>query len=241
MDWLVLCISVVFVVTGLFILPSNRDAGIVTVAFFGTCGAVAAATIARKLRFSRMRPLHAEIAGGIPIRPSRASLFTVGAGFAGLGGILIVFGRSYGTIFWSMSWLTALVGAFLLVALALRWLPVGYIQFDPDGITIGEHRWAFTVPWDRVARIASGEFHDNPVLYIWIDQLESVIVQPPELRPKVIKRLATNARWVGAHVMLMTTQYQLDIPPLMRALERYIAHPASRAELAPRKLLPAAT
>ena len=241
MDWLVFCISVVFVVTGLFILPSNRDVGIVTVAFFGTCGAISAVTIARKLRFSRMRPLHAEIAGGIPIRPSQASLFTVGAGFAGLGSSLVVFGRSYGTIFWSLSWLTALVGALLLVGLALRWLPVGYIQFDPDGITIGQRRCAFMVPWDRVARIGSGEFHDNPVLYIWLDEPQSVIVHPPERRPDVIKHLTTNVRWVGAHVMLMTTQYQLDIPPLMCALERYIAHPASRAELAPGKLLAEAT
>jgi hypothetical protein len=230
-DWALLVGSIAFAVAGLFILHKDRNVGIVTLTLFGACVVVFANNIVRKRRFHRMRPLRAEIAGGVQIRPSRAQALRVSLGFLIVGGALSVFGRSYSALFWCLSMLIFSVGVLLLVGVATRWLPVGYIQFDPEGVTIGRRGWAFLVPWDRVARVAAGEFRDNPVLYLWVDVPEAVVALPAQQQARVLRYLASNLRWGGAHVMLMTGQYELDLPLLMHAIERYLTDPASRSEL----------
>jgi hypothetical protein len=235
-DWALLGVGLAFVLLGVIILPSNWDTGITTIAFFGACTVVFAGTIARKLRFHKLRPISAEIVGGVPIRPSRAVIAQLGGGISALGAVLVVFGRRYPTEFVAASWFVLAVGLFLLLALAVGWLPAGYIQFDPPGITIAHRAFAFMIPWDKIATFASGEFNDNPVLMLWIDDLYGVEPRPPELRERVVKHLRRNESWVGAHVMIMTSQYDLELPLLMRALERYVADPGSRSELAKKRL-----
>jgi hypothetical protein len=234
-DWLLLAVGLAFVVAGLFILPRNRDVGIVTLAFFGLCTATFVSNIARKLQFRSLLPLRVEVAGGVPIRPSRAVFLALASGVFGVGATLVTFGRGYGAIFWSLAWLMLAAGAALLLGLAAGWLPVGYFQLDPPGITIGGRRWAYTVPWDCL-QVSSGEFHDNPVVWMWIDRLEAVEAHPAESRDQVLEALASNTRWSGAHIVIMTSQYRMHLPLLVQALERYIADPGARSELARPKL-----
>jgi len=109
------------------------------------------------------------------------------------------------------------------------------VQFDPVGITIGLRGWSYRVPWQRVVRMAGGEYHSHPVLLLWLDDLNGVQADPPERHQKAVERLRSNETWVGAHVMLITDQYDdLELPVLLKALERYLGDPAARAELRPR-------
>jgi uncharacterized membrane protein len=236
-DWALLGIGVTFVLTGLLVLPSNPNVGIVTIAFFGPCAMVFATSIVRKFRFRRLRALRVEIIGGVPIRPSRATVFVFGASLAMMGIVLVAFGRSYGIVFWALAWLIAIAGFATLLGLAAGWLPVGYLQFDPPGITIGRRGWAYTVPWDCISGISAGEYHDNAALFIWLDHPDAISAHPPERKGQVLKHLARNARWIGAPIMLMTSQYGMDLPLLVNAMERYITSPSARTELS-RRLLP---
>jgi hypothetical protein len=234
-DWALLLISAGFVLLGVVILPSNRDVGILNIAFFGLCSAVGAGIVVRKLRYARLQPLRAELTGGVPIRPSRAKLAVLGAALAVVGAILIVFGCSRAPDEVVLAfWVMAGAGVLLLVGVAVGWLPAGYVQFDPEGITLGQRGWSYTVPWQRIARMAGGEYHSNPVLLLWLDDLEAVQAKPPERHAKAIERMRSSERWVGAHVLLMPEQYGLELPLLLTALERYLAEPAARAELRPR-------
>jgi hypothetical protein len=61
-----------------------------------------------------------------------------------------------------------------------------------------------------------------------------VRAHPPEREAQAVKHLAANTRWVGAPVLLLASQYGMDL--LMQAVERYVSDPAARAELA-RKLV----
>ncbi|HEX4340797.1 MAG TPA: hypothetical protein VH062_33040 [Polyangiaceae bacterium] len=236
-DWALLGVGLAFVAMGVLIVPRDRDVGIVTITFFGMCTAVAAATITRKLRFHSQRPLTARIAGGVPIRPSRTKLALLGGGFFFLGVVLITFGHGYGSVFWGGSWLIAGVGGAVIIGLLSGGLPVGHLQFDPDGMTIGRRGWCFTVPWDRIVQLGTGEYQSNPVLYVWLDDVGAVVARPPESMPKVLAHLASCERWMGAPVAVMTSQYTLDLPLLVRALERYVADPGARAELVANQLL----
>jgi hypothetical protein len=58
-----------------------------------------------------------------------------------------------------------------------------------------------------------------------------VAAHPPERKDQVARHLASNVGWFGAPVMLLTSQYRLDLPLLVQALERYITDPTARAEL----------
>lgn len=230
-DWLLLAIGVVFVAMGLIILPSDLKVGVVTLAFFGPCAALFAYNIYRKRRFSREGPLSVKIVGGVPIKPSRLQVFYLGGGFAIVGLLLVIFGRSYGPIFWGIAWLIAVVGSLVLIALASGRLPIGYIQFDPPGITIARRNWSYLVPWEAIEAISAGYFHDNPAVYIWLHDLRLVEVSPADSRAKALKHLATNAGWVGAPIMLMPSQFGMDLPLLVQAIERYVRDASARLEL----------
>jgi hypothetical protein len=96
--------------------------------------------------------------------------------------------------------------------------------------------WAYTIPWDGISRIGASEFHDNAALLIWLHHADVVNAHPPERKNQVVKHLASNLRWVGAPVMLLTSQYRMDLPLLVQALERYITDPSARTELSRKPL-----
>lgn len=238
-DWSMVAIGIVFVVGGIILLPYKRDVGIVTLSFFGPCLVVAVLNVLRMFRFRRVRALKVEIVGGVPIRPSRAQLLGIALTLMLMGAVLIVFGRSYGLIFWTIAWIIALVGGALLIGVLSGRIPNDYLQFDPDGITFGRARYKYMVPWDNIAQLSGGTMHDNPALFIWLHDHEHVSVQPSEARPQLLKALATGTSWARAPIVLLPSRYNIDLPLLLRALERYLSDPVSRSELA-RRMLPRA-
>lgn len=238
-DWAMFAIGLVFVAGGLIILPHKTNVGIVTVAFFGPCLFMAAANIVRKFRFRRLRALKAEIVGGVPIRPSRVQLLGIALVLTVMGVVLILFGRSYGLIFWTIAWLIALIGGELLIAALSGRIPNDYLKFDPEGITFARARYSYMVPWDNIAQISAGHMHDNPALFIWLHDYNRVTVQPSEKKAQVLKSFAWGKGWAGAPIMLLPSRYGIDLPLLVLALERYLNEPAARSELAHR-LIPRA-
>src|SRR5215510_4803017 len=210
-DWALLVINIVFVALSFFILPHERDVGIVTLAFFGPCLIVTIGTVLRKFRFRRFRALKAEIVGGVPIRASRAQALAAALMLLLMGTIIVLCGL----------------------------VPNDYVRFDPEGITFSRARYSYTVPWDSIAQVRAGQMHNNPALFIWLHGYDRVTVQPREKRDRVLKSFAWGTGWAGAPIMLLPSRYGIDLPMLMLALERYLTEPNARSELAHRLLPPA--
>ncbi len=150
--------------------------------------------------------------------------------------MLIVFGGSYPPLFRAIAWLVAGVGLALLAATAAGWLPAGYLRFDPEGFTVAHRSWRYTIPWDAVAELGPGELYDNPVLCLWLRDFGAVRVEPSSFEMRARKQFASNERWTGAHVVIMTPQYGLELPLLVSALRRYVEAPSSRAALGTRAI-----
>jgi len=237
-DWLLLAISVAFVAGGAFILPRKPDIAITCIAFFGVCGAVAARTIVRKRRYAALRLLSVEIVGGTPIRPSRSRIAALAATLLVLGTVLFTFAPSPPIFILICFGVILAAGALLALGLLTGYLPVGFIQFDPSGLTIGQRGHAFTLPWDSVAKVQAAEFNDNPVLLLWLHDATAVLANPPNARARVIARLQSNLSWVGAHVMIISSHYDIDLPFLVTAIEGYVKNPRSRAGLGVPRLAP---
>jgi len=237
-EWLVAGLSLAFVAVGVAMLRDRSEFAVPVLAFFGVCAAVAIVTIVRKYRFARLRPLAVEIVGGVPIRPSRTYVAVLAATLLGLGFVLLPYALRESIVLLLCTGTMLATGAFLAVGLIMGRLPVGFLQFDPGGLTIGQRRASFTLPWDAIARVAPGEFHDNAVLLLWVRDMDAVLVRPPGLRARVVAGLRSNRKWVGADVMIMSSQYGIDLPLLVSAVERYVADPHAREGLAVPRLPP---
>jgi len=213
--------------------------GIVTLAFFGPCLIVTVGSILRKFRFRRFSALKAEIVGGVPIRASRTQALVAALVLMLMGAIIVVFGRSYPLIMWTLAWLIALLGGGLTIAVLCGLIPNDYLKFDPEGITFSRARYSYIVQWDSIAQVRAGHMHDNPALFIWLHDYNGIIVHPREKRDRVLKSFAWGTGWAGAPIMLLPSRYGIDLPVLMLALDRYLTEPTARSELAHR-LIPRA-
>jgi hypothetical protein len=230
-NWALAAVSVMFVVMGLIILSTDINLGITTIALFGVCALVHIRNVLRKLRYGRLQKGVVNVTGGVPITPSCAKVFTAGAIALGLGAILIVFDNGSPVLIQACAWLIALVGFAVLAALAAGLIPGQYFQFDVEGMIFGYRQWSVFVPWDRISYVYGGEWASNPTLFIWFHSTEDSRVTPASKVGSFLKLVDQNRAWIGADMFLMTEQYGIDLPILVQAMERFISHPASRAEL----------
>lgn len=51
-------------------------------------------------------------------------------------------------------------------------------------------------------------------------------------RPRIFAEFVSSLEWVGAHVMILSSQYRIELPLLVSAIERYVREPRARAGLA---------
>ena len=235
-DWLLLAIGIAFVAIGLVILPSNPDTGIVTLAFFGSCLAVFASVIARKLRYRKFVASKVDVVGGIPIRPKKALMVVMGLWMLVLGVIMFVYGHSYPFEFRAIAAFVAVVGVVLFVGAALGKWPGGYLQFDPDCLTIAQRRWSARIPWHSIAAVHEAEYHSNPVLLIAVPDLAAIAIEPASATARAFKAIAKMQTYMGAEFAIMSTHYGMDLPVLAAAVTRYASDAAARKELGQRLL-----
>lgn len=233
-DWAVVLIGLGFVALGLWVSPGKPEA-LGLVAFFGAIAAVGLWNVVRKLRAAKLRPLSVEVLGGVPLRPSRLRMGLLGGGIFGVGLALLTVPNKPIIILVCIAVMIA-AGGFVLGAVLLGKLPVGFLQFDEAGLTVGQRNAVFTIGWDNIAAVWPGELHDNATLFLNVHDLGAVDVRPPEAKQQVIRSLLSSQAWVRAHVIVMTETYGLDLPLLVAAIEGYVREPESRARLAVRRL-----
>lgn len=233
-DWLLLVIGAAFVLMGLAVLSKDPTAGLVTIAFFGSCLGVAVINIVRKRRYqsyAALAPAHVSVAGGVPIRPKKSIAVAMSLWLIGLGLIMAVAGARYPLAFRLIGVVLMILGAGMLIAIWKNWVPAGFLQFDPDAFTIGYRRFAVRIPWDNIASVMEGEYHSNPVLLLDVHDAAAITAVPPDALARAMKAIATNRTWAGADFMVMTTQFGLDLPVLSETVLRYAQDQSARVSL----------
>jgi hypothetical protein len=233
-DWLLLAISTAFVVIGIVILPSKFDVGITTLAFFGSCLAIFASKIWRIFRVRNIPQGQVRVSGGVPIRSRRWVPYALGLWLVFLGLILLAFSTDNPWFIRGLYAVIAVAGIVLISATALGKAHTGFLQFDPEGLTIGNRQWRAQMPWDSIASINEMDYHGNPVLLVSLDDASHAIVTPMDKRPLVRATMLRNARMMGGHVAIMTVHYGIDAPVLSAAIVGYVRDPSARGSLARR-------
>lgn len=232
-DWLLTAISALFTITGLLMLRTDMNGGLVLITMFGSGFAFSIHTILRKKRARLTRPVQATVIGSAPIRPPRQKAIFVAVAMLAMGLVFTIFGQSFGTTFQLISGLLVIAGACVGVAIAAGVLPAGFIQFDPLGLTFGGSKWKATVPWSSISNMVEAELHDNPAIFLWVSDPQEIVVEPATYKKKVLKQVALSQSWVGADYAIMPSQYNIDAPVMFAALARYVSTPSARAELLP--------
>jgi hypothetical protein len=239
-DWALAAVGLLFVAGALLVFQREPAMAVGTIALFGACAALGVRNVVRKRRFARLRPLSVEIVGGVPLRPSRLYTALLGGGVLSVGLALVPPGLDGRLVLLICAGVMVLAGAFLLGGVAKGKLPIGFVQFDEGGLTVGQRTSTFTIGWDNVLGVWPGEFHDNAVLFLSVRDLAALAVHPAEAKARTMARLSLDQRVVGAHVMILTGSYGIDLPLLVAAIEGYVSDPASRAGLAVPRLSAAA-
>jgi len=230
-DRALVLVSGLFVAMGVLLLGRDVRLAITTLTFFGACFAFAVGNYLQKRRFSRYRITGARIVGGVRMRPSRIKTLLFALVALVVGAVPLLVDVPAPLHVRGALWLVALSGGGLAIAVALGEAPVGFVQFDPPGVTIGYRGYAVQVPWDSISRIEAGEAAHHPALFIFLSDPNELAIEPPQARDRAARSLDTTRSWYGADLCLLPDQYGLDLPLLMRALERYLNEPSTRAEL----------
>jgi hypothetical protein len=233
-EWLLVAINTAFVAAGIVILPREPAGGVVTLAFFGSCLAVSLATVWRKLRYRRFTAERIDVAGGVPIRPSRTFLPLLGGWLAILGVVLFWFGGGIGPIFQAIAVIIAVAGIGTLLLALTGFATAGYLQFDPDALTIAQRRWAARIPWDDIVRVQEGEYQSNPMLLITVAAPAELEIVPAKSRDLAMHDIARTGGLMGADFAVMTWHYGIALPVLAETVARYVNDATVRAELRPR-------
>ena len=239
-DWALFAIGVMFVSVAIFILikgrGSDRDTGIIGLAFFGSCLFVFTKNIVRKFRYRGLEGIDVRIVGGVPVRPSKWRVVMLGGWLLTLGVILLGFATSAPLTIKLMSAFIAAVGLSLLVATLLGLIPHGYLQFDPEGFTIANRRWTVQIPWDQIAGLGVGETSNNPTLFLAVHDPGALRIEPAGAQSKAVRAIARTRSMVGWDFYMLSDQYGVDAPVLSAAIAHYAADVAERGSLGQRAL-----
>ncbi|OWT75427.1 MULTISPECIES: hypothetical protein [unclassified Achromobacter] len=220
-DWVFAGISLAFVLIGLIILPSNRNVGITTLAFFGACAVVAVAQLRRKLRHGRMNIVSVDVVEGFRLERSKRKIAVLGAGLAALGVVLLVFSPDAPLYVGVCYWVIAVAGALVLAMLVSGRLPAQALEFQSEGLIFENGKWSVLLPWNQITEVAAGEMQSNPALLMSFDFAEVPRVSPPEMQEKFLKYMAQCQKWAGADFSMLTTHYHVDLPVLVAAINQF--------------------
>ncbi len=243
-DWALLVISLAFVAAGLLIVAERPQEAIgwTSVLFFGGCAAIAVWSLRAKRRAARQAEdptLLARFDAGAELRPDLRRIRAISGGLALFGVAVALVGRGLGSGFVLASLGLALLGVAALAASLLGLTGRGSLRCAPEGLWIGARGYRYRVGWDNVAGLDVGEVHSQPILRIWARDLEAVLAscEPAAERARLARALGWSRGLVGCDVSLMPRAFGVDEVVLLRALERYVADPAARAELVRRPSL----
>lgn len=229
-DWALAVIGGLFTLAGLLIIRRDFNTGIVTLALFGLCFVHAVGVIVRKRRLQRQQAgaVAASVAGGVPLRQSRVRMLLLAGALLAIGATHAAFTTHPVQI--GIGWLLLAVGGVMLAGLLSGRLYTDYLQFDPDGLSLGNRRGLAFVPWDAITGVARADLHTHPIVLLRVD-LNAVQARPATHGPRLLKQMGRTHGQFGADFAIMTTVYGFDAPVLLAALRRYATEPATRHEL----------
>ena len=178
--------------------------------------------------------MQVSVIGGVAIRARRARFFVLACILFGIGALQLIaldpiLGKVAGV-------LTMAVAIGLLLYMVGGIWPSSFLQFNPNGLTIGNRRWSALFPWEEIYWVQPMENGKLPFVCLALRNKEVLYVEPPAARIRVLKKLRGAAPYSFFDVAIPIFVYGLDLPLFVAAISRYRQDPTARFELAQRAL-----
>src|SRR5882672_258252 len=200
-DWALFVVNVAFVVLGCFVARRSPRDALFVIAFFGVCALTSGYRIHRKLQRRRFTATTVLAPGGVELRGSNSRMLLLAALIAVPGAT--IFFVDAPLMIRVCGWIMVGASALLAILVLTGRVSRRFIRFDPLGLTLGETKFEYTVPWDELAGIVEFEMYDNPVVGFDVLQQELIQVTPESARPRVYQLLGNNKGLVDRHMVIM--------------------------------------
>lgn len=178
------------------------------------------------------------IPGSIPIaeNPGRARMAIVVVVLAGIGSILVGIDRQ--PLLIPLGALMIGAGVVVVILKQLGYMVLS-LMFTPSGIHIIGKRQRYVIPFDLITRIEAADWNGQLILLVWPHSLEQIAatVEPIERQESLLQAMQKSIAWMGAPILIWPQRFGLEGGLLLRALQRYILEPGTRAELGPQPKL----
>lgn len=224
-DYGLLAVCLTFVVSGLVIFQRDRDVGVTTIVFFAACGVVPIRNFRRRRQQASLLAAPARPALTLPadrtLRPRRRTLLLVQLSIVAGALLILAFSSSYPALFRLLILSVAAAAVIGITLTVLGKLPRGYIRFDELGLTLGRRRHALHVPWSALEGAVPGEYFDNPVVLLVLDDLDAVTSTPSQPADRLRRQLQRSDAFAGAPLLIMTSLYDVDPDTLAFTIEQH--------------------
>jgi len=221
---------------GCFIARESPREALFGLTFFGVCALVSGHTIFRKLRRRRFAATTVLAPGGVELRGSNTRTLLL-AVLVALPGTAIFFVGDAPIVIRVCGWIMVGTAVALVMLVLSGRVSRTFIRFDPLGLTLGQPKFEYVVPWDELADITEFEMHDNPVVGFDVLRPEAILVTPESARPRIDKLLARNLAFTGREVVIMPLNFATSAELLCAALRNYSTNREARADLVRRPAL----
>lgn len=245
-DVLLLIVGLAFTIAGAFLLVAGPERGtaLAVTAFFGTCTAVFAWSIAEKRGLARSAVAGSvSIAGGVRIPVRRGRMALLGGGLFALGTLMATAGSGLGVGYVGASLAMAAAGLLVLGALlAGRGRAHDYLVFEVEGLRFGFREGSYLVGWSDIGGAEAAMYQRNPIVLIWLAPGAGgpVVEGPESVARRHSRSLESSRAWLGADLSIVPGLYGLDAVLLSRAIVTYAQEPGRRQDLAACRELPEA-
>lgn len=235
-DWALLAVSMTFVAIGLFLLRKEPRAALMPLTFFGSCAAVFAINIHRKLRRRRFTATSVQVAGGVKLHRSGGRMLLL-AGLVAVPGIAIFITpaplliRLCGGVMLAAS-------AWLIFAVLTGRIARVFLRFDPLGLTFGYGSDEVLVPWNAVVDVSEFDIADNACVGVTISDFAALLVKPEERREQILRAYMRHFSLSGGRFVLMAAHFNVPAENLAGAIRHYAQDASARADLVPHRALP---
>lgn len=230
--WLLLSVSVLFVVMGLVVAAlGDWRLGVGNTIFFGLAAAVFAYQLRELSRFEFPAQL-LTLKGGVPLPMSlqRRAFFTVVVFGAGVSSVLIGFQRNQ-LLFWLgvlLMLAAVVVGVLMLLGVPKR----QSLMFTPEGIHFQGGAAPCVLHFDNLARLHAAEWNGHHIVLLQPINLAALLLTVPEAqRDAAAKKFGQSLAFMRAPLSIWATQFGLEARSLMKTIERYVREPTARLEL----------
>ncbi|SVC97922.1 uncharacterized protein METZ01_LOCUS350776, partial [marine metagenome] len=229
-DWFVIVSGALFTVACIFMIAkTNELRGYAFTAFFGGGTAFYGWAVWGKIQAQRAQSFDDVRAIGSVRLQANPRFHIVMALWLCVTGPLLALAaieRSNPVMTWG-GWIVGGFGVFLLIWHASGRSAQPFLQFEPEGLRIGQRKYSFLLAWDNIATVTTGMRLEHPALFFTVHNRAQLLATSVIHIPRkdgtspIVELLEANRLYYERDIVIIPFQYGTNITLLAKSIQTY--------------------